>query len=192
MIDMILAEPWISHDELAARFGYSPSWISTVMATDAFKVAFEARKTETVDPRLLATITEQFEGILARSMAILRDKLNGPSNSINDQLVLRTMELSARSLGYGARHEQPPVRVDVHNHLEGLRDNLVTLLRTERARASEIIDGEIEGHGPGQHPPRVEAHSGHTAGRAAASPVQPSISGPAPERADVQQPNQPA
>ena len=52
MIDMIVAEPWISQNELALRFGYTASWVSTIMTSDAFKAKLELRKDEIVDPVL--------------------------------------------------------------------------------------------------------------------------------------------
>jgi hypothetical protein len=167
MIDMILAEPWISHDTLAERFGYSPSWISTVMATDAFKAQFAARKEELVDPALRATIDEQFEGILSRSMEIIREKLSQPPAAVGDQFVLRTMELSSRSLGYGARPDTK-VEVNINNQIAEHANNLVTLLRRTK---QEIIDGESTSTHPQSGPP----HSGGAEGRQTTPPVQPAL-----------------
>ena len=46
LIDMIIAEPWVSQNELAMRFGYTAPWISTVMTSDAFLAKLEERKAE--------------------------------------------------------------------------------------------------------------------------------------------------
>src|SRR2546421_725388 len=46
MVDMLIAEPWISQNELAARFGFSPSWISTVICSDAFQAKLAERRGE--------------------------------------------------------------------------------------------------------------------------------------------------
>lgn len=137
MIDLIISNPAISQNEIAAHFGYSPSWISTVMCSDAFKVRLEERRAEIVDPFIQASIKERFEGLVNRSLEILAEKLNKPSHQIPDQLVLRTLEIGSRASGYGA---QAPVQVNVHTHLEELGGRLTDLL--QRKRAAVTIDQE--------------------------------------------------
>lgn len=139
MIDILIGHPSISQNDLAAFFGYSASWISQVLNSDAFKARLAERRGEIIDPTLTATFEEHLKGMAARSLAILEEKLNGPANLIPDNLALRTLELSTKALGYGARVESPPVQVNVYNHLEGLGDRLVTLLRTKRNEALEHI-----------------------------------------------------
>jgi len=144
MIDLILSCPGISQNDLAAHFGYSPSWISTIMASDAFQAQLAKRREEIIDPILTATVEEKFKGILARSADILMEKLNGPANTIPDNLALRSMELSSRALGYGARQEPPPAAPqEIHLHLETLGGNLTNLLRRKKVEALEHDDAEI-------------------------------------------------
>jgi hypothetical protein len=142
MIDAILANPWIHQNQLAAMFGYSASWISTIMATDAFQAKLAERKDALVDPRLRATIEEQVKGLFGRSMEILREKLAVPAANVPDQLAIQTFSQSARALGYGARPE-PKVEVNITNQIETHADNLVQLLRREKAKVEEEpIDAE--------------------------------------------------
>lgn len=137
MVDQIIANPTISQNALAALFGYSAGWVSQVIASDAFQTRLAERSAELVDPTIRASVEEQFKGLVYRSLAILRDKLNAPSAAIPDQLALQTLSLTTRALGYGARLEQPPSQVNVSVHLESLGDNLTQLLRRKR---SEVID----------------------------------------------------
>jgi hypothetical protein len=140
MIDMLISEPWIRQNELARRFDRSPSWISTIMASDAFQAAFAERSGEIVDPMLKLKIEEQFKGVVARSLEIIRDKLNGPSEAIPDQLALRSLELASRAAGYGMRTEVP-VQVNITNQIENHAGDLVKLLRREKAKVTDpIID----------------------------------------------------
>ena len=144
MIDMILVNPMISQNQLAAHFGYSASWISTVMASDAFKAQFAKRAAETVDPVMMASIKEQFEGLVLRSLEIMREKLSRPSSQIPDQLALRSFELTTRAAGYGARVEQTNVQVNVDTHLDLLGERLTQLLAKKRVEALDApLDGEI-------------------------------------------------
>ena len=144
MIDLIIAHPGISQGHLAAHFGYSESWISQVISSDAFQAAMAKRRAEVVDPILSATIEEQFKGIVARSLAILREKLDRPSYQVPDNLVLRTMELSSRAAGYGARDTTPAVATsEVHIHLENLGSRLEQLLARKQAEVVPPLIGEI-------------------------------------------------
>src|SRR5262245_47536767 len=102
MIDMLIAEPWLRQNDLAARFGRTASWISTIMASNAFQAALAERTDEIIDPVLKMQAKERFEGLMLRSIEILEQKLAKPSiDQIPDQLALRTFELTSRAAGYG-------------------------------------------------------------------------------------------
>ncbi|MEG7795892.1 hypothetical protein, partial [Listeria monocytogenes] len=63
MIDFIIANPGITQNDIAARYGYSVGWVSNVMASDAWQSAMAARRSEICDPVLVATVEERFKGI---------------------------------------------------------------------------------------------------------------------------------
>ena len=142
MVDLIIAEPWISQDQIAARFGYSASWVSTIICSDACQAKLSERRGEIIDPELRSNFELQLKGLMSRSLEILRSKLEAPVAQIPDQLALRTLELSTKALGYGAR-DQVKVQVNVENHLDGLGENLVNLLRTKRQEALEHQDVKV-------------------------------------------------
>lgn len=132
-IDLILANPGISQNQIGAKLGYSASWVSTVMSTDTFKVALEKRRKEVVDPTLLATVQERFEGIVRRSLEVLEAKLQGDPAGISENLALRSFEVASRAAGFGARAEVPPApTVEINLHLDSMADNLKKLLTRER------------------------------------------------------------
>jgi hypothetical protein len=54
MIDFIIQNPWVSQNELAMRYGYSPGWVSNIMASDAWQSALASRREEVIDPDLKA------------------------------------------------------------------------------------------------------------------------------------------
>jgi hypothetical protein len=141
MIDHILANPAISQGELAHIYGYSTSWVCQIMASDAFQARMYERREEIVDPAVRLTMKERFDALVLRSMEILQEKLNRPSDKVSDQLVLQTLGLSSKAAGYGARLETPPqAPVNVHLHLEAMADNLTALLRRKKAEALPAID----------------------------------------------------
>lgn len=141
MIDLILSDPGISQNEIARRMGYSASWVSQLVSSDAFQARLAERSKEIVDPVLRATVEEQFRGVLARSLDIVRQKLNREAAEVPDNLALRTLELSSRALGYGARNDTVNVNIDAGERLAALGDNLTKLLTRKR---SAVLEGEFD------------------------------------------------
>lgn len=148
MIDIIIANPGISQNEVALRVGYSASWVSTVMQTDAFQARLAERSKEIVDPSIRASIEENFKGMLSRSMEILRHKLDRLPGDIPDNLALRTLELSSRALGFGARVLPVAIDFDMNSRLDKLGSNLTQLLRRKKAEESSTIEGEFSEQAP--------------------------------------------
>ena len=139
MIDYILANPAASLSELAVRYGYTVPWISNVMASDAWKAAMHARRAEMVDPVLVATITERFEGMTRQSLERLQEKLAAPN--VSDNVVLKALELGAKGLGIGGNAPPPPP--PAADHLAQLANRLIALQSSIRQGVShEIIDVE--------------------------------------------------
>ncbi len=126
MIDMIVANPWVSQNHLAQVFGYTPAWVSLVMSSDAFKERLAARKAELVDPALVASIEERFRAMVTRSLEVLQEKLSAPASVVPDNLALRAVELGAKALGLGGNAPPPPVQVP-SDHLDKLAQRLVAL-----------------------------------------------------------------
>ncbi len=142
MADLIIANPGISQNEIAQRFGYTASWVSTIMSGDAFQAYYHSRIEKLVDPALRINIETQFKSMVLRSMEILMEKLDGPAKDIPPQLALRALEVSSRCAGYGARVETPAKPQEVHNHLTILSGNLVNLLHKEKRAAGIPIEGD--------------------------------------------------
>ena len=138
MIDTIISNPCVSQNELAAQYGYTAGWVSQIISSDAFQSRLAERSAELVDPTIRATVEDRFRGLVYRSLEILKDKLERPAASIPDNLALRTLELSSRALGYGARVEQTNIQVNVGEHLEELGNNLTKLLHRKKAEVPPL------------------------------------------------------
>ena len=137
LIDLMIAQPELSQNDLAARFGYSASWISQVISSDIFQGKLMERVAEIVDPTLTATVEERLKGQVLRSMELLREKLDRPAAEVPDNLVLRTLEISTRALGYEAKDTSVNVQVNVEGHLEQLGGRLTDLLNRKKAESLE-------------------------------------------------------
>jgi hypothetical protein len=140
MINCIIANPAVSQNDLAKYFGYSAPWISQIIASDAFQARLSQRTEELVDPTILLSVKEQFNALVLTSLAILREKLKAPNPP--DNLVLRSLEVGSRALGYGARDIGTPITNNVNIHLDELGKNLVNLLQRKKAEVLPYIEGE--------------------------------------------------
>lgn len=101
MIDLVIANPQISQNEIAAHFGYTPSWVSTVFASDAFQARLAERKGDLVDPFIRQTVEERMRALVLQSITLLHEKLEQPG--ISADIALEAFKASTKALGYGAR-----------------------------------------------------------------------------------------
>lgn len=108
MIDVLIAEPTITQNELAKRFERSVSWISIVMGSDAFQAALAKRRDDLTNPLLIATIEDRFRGLADRSLQIIADKLEA-SQSVD--VAFKALDISAKALGFGARAPAAPTTI---------------------------------------------------------------------------------
>lgn len=107
MVDQLVANPAISQRELAAIFGYTEGWISQVLSSDSFQARLHARKSELVDPSIVASVDVRLQGVARQSMEVISEKL---AATRSPDLALRALDISSRALGYGAR-QAPGVTV---------------------------------------------------------------------------------
>jgi len=144
MVDLLVQNPGISQGQLAIHFGYTQTWVSIVMASDAFKERLAARRQELIDPAILATIEERFEAVATRSLEVLQEKLSQPFTQVPDQLALQAAALGARGLGkggFGGNNSQVNVQVnvDAKERLARVAERLTTLVRENR---EGVVDGQ--------------------------------------------------
>lgn len=126
MADMLIADPTISQNSIAAHFGRTPTWISIVINSDAFQSYYAARKAEVVDPELIATVRERFQALTVRSLQVLQEKLTRPADQIPDNLALKAAELGAKGLGIGG-NAPPPAAPNPAEYLPAIAERLMRL-----------------------------------------------------------------
>lgn len=132
MIDVILAEPTITQNELAARFGHSVSWISIVMGSDAFQAALAKRRDDIVDPFLIATVEERLRGLATQSLTVIAENLEKTRSA---DLAIKALDISTKALGFGARNANQ----------SAVQNNFVIQLPPKMASSSEWA----QAHSPG-------------------------------------------
>ncbi len=111
MIDLVIANPSISQNEIAAHFGYTPGWVSQVFNSDAFKSRLVERKEEIVDPVLRATLEEKLQALADKSIQVLLEKLH---QTQNPNVAVRALDVVSRALGYGAKQG---ANVQINNYV---------------------------------------------------------------------------
>lgn len=100
MIDLIIANPSVKQNELAAEFGYSVPWISRVYGSDSFQARLAERKAELVDPSIVESINSRLNGLAVQSLEVLSEKLAATNSA---DLAIKTLDITMKSLGFGAR-----------------------------------------------------------------------------------------
>lgn len=111
MIDLIIENPTISQNAMAAHFGYTPGWVSQIINSDAFRERLAERKDELVDPRIRTSIEERIRALADKSIEVLLQKLHETSNM---NVAVRALDVATRSLGYGAK---PSAAVQINNYV---------------------------------------------------------------------------
>ena len=134
MIDLIIkSEGRMTQNELAAYFGYTPGWISNILASDAFQAAMAQRRDEIIDPVIRASIKERLDALVHQSLTVLMHKLSAPQ--VSDTVALRALELGVRARGDGGFAPPKPTEGD---RLERLANRLIDL--QGRARHERTVD----------------------------------------------------
>lgn len=146
MIDMIVANPWVSQGELAMAFGYTEGWVSQVICSDVFQARLADRKDQIVDPTLRASIEDNFKSLAKRSFEILMRKLDEPLKTISDETALKALEIAAKAMGYG----QKGAGVQVNN-------NFVVQVPAKAASSAAWANQHGAGGLPVTSPPAIQA-----------------------------------
>lgn len=107
MIDLIIANPTITQNDLAKHFGYTPAWVSRIYNSDAFLARLAVRKADLIDPSILMSVEEKFRTLVNRSLDIFQEKLEATKSA---DLAVKGIELATKALGYGARQANVAVQ----------------------------------------------------------------------------------
>lgn len=107
MCDLIIANPSISKTAIAAHFGYSQTWVSRIMGSDAFQMRLSVRKADLVDPSLVLSIEEKLRVLLHESLDVVIEKI---ATTKSADMAFKGIEIGAKALGYGARQQNLTVQ----------------------------------------------------------------------------------
>jgi len=136
MIDLVIARPEISQNQIAAHFGYTPSWVSTVFASEAFQERMAQRKEELVDPFIRRSVEERMKALVIQSLGVLQEKLEQPG--VSADVALEAFKASTKALGYGARPQVQNVERQYIVHVPQK-----ALSSGEWEREMHTVEGEV-------------------------------------------------
>lgn len=134
MADLLIANPAISQNAIAAHFGYTPGWVSQVINSDAFQAYLETRREELVNPVIMASVEEKLMALAKKSIDVLQEKLALEPKA---DTALKSLEVSTRALGYGAKDRGADVNVQFVVALPPKAQNADTWLNA----AKQVIEG---------------------------------------------------
>lgn len=101
MVNLLIANPAISQNDIAKHFGYSVPWVSRIINSDAFQARLAARKNDIIDPGLAATVDEKLRAVASRSLDLVLEKLEVATFG----QALEAAAMAGKALGYGARQQ---------------------------------------------------------------------------------------
>lgn len=138
MIDVIITNPGCSQRQLAEYFGYTESWVSTILASDAFQVMLSQRREELVDPILLITVKERMQALAHKSLEKLMQEMEKPM--VDPELALKAAALGAKCIGLGEGRVMGPLQMVVSpdERLERLAGKLDGLLKLKRMEVEDV------------------------------------------------------
>jgi len=96
MIDMILQDPTVSSSELASLFGYTPAWVSRILASDSFQSRLAQRKSALMDPIIARSLNDRLRAVAMRSMDVIEQKL---ADEPSAAYAMDALELATQGLG---------------------------------------------------------------------------------------------
>lgn len=136
MIDIVIANPSMSQNELAKHFGYTVPWVSRIFSSDAFQARLAERKADIVDPTLMSCVKDRIEGLAMQSLNILEAKLAATQNP---DLALKCFELSTKAAGYGARQQNAAIQNNFVVHLPNKIEDPHSWANAHRPQIAEAI-----------------------------------------------------
>lgn len=118
ILNHIIANPTQTYGEVAATFSVTPSWLSVVVNSQAFRNQLKRRHDELFDSAIAAPIGEKLEAAVDLTLEKYLEKIP----SMTTDQVINASDKMLNKLGYGSKNTQTVVNGNVvqnvqHNHV---------------------------------------------------------------------------
>ena len=104
MIDLILAEPTVKAEELAALFSYSANWIRRILASDSFQARLAERKAALIDPSITRRLDQRFRALAVQSTQVLQERMDAEEGASLALDVLSVATTAMKAAAKGGQH----------------------------------------------------------------------------------------
>lgn len=142
MVDLIIQNPSWGAKQLAEVFGKSVSWVSQVIAMQAFQDAIEPRRNEVMNIEFALTLDERFRALTIRSLTVLQEKLEN-GKALPDMTIIKTAELGIKALGMGQKQkEDDKPQEPQQNSSEAVAEKIMAAMNKRRAAAAVDVEAK--------------------------------------------------
>lgn len=138
MIDLILLHPEMRQGQLAEYFCMTEGWVSRVIGSDAFQLRLAQRKEDVVSPEIRQNLEQRVQGLALTSLQKLQDKID--NNLVPVDGLIKTLELSTKALGMGARQANIQQQNNYVVALPPKVENEVDWAKQAQASAKELAE----------------------------------------------------
>lgn len=144
LLEFLLANPRASLQEISFHFSATPSWISIVKNSDAFKEMWAKRRQEHFD-RVSISVTDRVTALADVTIDALTVKME--QNILSDTATIEQLkevgDMALKALGFGAK-QSISIRADQNNTTQNVFVDKATLERAREARrlvqSNEIVN----------------------------------------------------
>lgn len=142
MVSLILRQPDYTHLQLAHHFGRGLAWFSAVMVSEAFQLALDPHRHLIADPSITSSLDERFRALAFQGLGVLHQKLE--SKEINDQTVLKAVEIGVKALGIGAAPPALPAPT-VETGADAVANRIMAAMAAAKERSNlQAVDVEVK------------------------------------------------
>jgi hypothetical protein len=112
ILDLMLANPFMTQNDIAKEAGYSVSWLSVLVNSDSFKSELNKRRTELNEVLAVEIQTDVTANLRSLALGGINKTKELIANSINLEQVTSATESALKLLGYGEQKKpQDPSNV---------------------------------------------------------------------------------
>jgi hypothetical protein len=98
LISYMITRPTATNSELAMAFKRTPTHMSIIKNSDAFKARLRERQDQLFDEAVIGTTKDRLEALATESLERLIEKI---ATSDNDDFILAAATMATKSLGFG-------------------------------------------------------------------------------------------
>ena len=140
MVDLMIANPDWTRKQLAEHFGRPPSWMASVLASNAFQATLDPYRDQIRDPAFSNTLQERFKALAIHATEVTLDRLN--SEKATDFIVIKAGEMAVKALGLGVRDSEGNINDGKAKDAPRLSLEERLLAALDKKRAQDTIDAE--------------------------------------------------